>query len=109
MTTYLTLSIIEHSGFPAKVDSALLLSTFGIESLRTGGGGVTASAKPAGPKLREMTSLFAIFCTTALAPPMVVLGASSNEQRVQVTPEKPGTNVTCSVSTLLTRIEDGPV
>jgi len=43
-----------------------------------------------------MTSLFAIFCTIALALPMVVLGASSNEQRVQVTPEKPGTNVTCS-------------
>merc|ERR1711997_47823 len=54
------------------------------------------SANTTGPKLGEMTSLFAFFCTTALAPTMVVLGASSNEQRVQVTPEKPGTNVTCS-------------
>merc|ERR1711997_994573 len=31
-----------------------------------------------------------------LALPVVVFGASSNEQRVQVTPEKPGTNITCS-------------
>ena len=56
-----------------------------------------------------MTSLFAIFCTLTLALPLVVLGASSNEQRVQVTPEKPGTNVTCSVSTLLMPIKVGPV
>jgi len=40
-----------------------------------------------------MTSFFAIFCTIALALPMV-LGAS-NEQRVQVTPKKEGTNETC--------------
>ena len=45
-----------------------------------------------------MTSFFAIVCTIALALP-VVLGAG-NEQRVQVTPKKEGTNETCPVSTL---------
>jgi len=40
-----------------------------------------------------MTSFVAIFCTFALALPLV-LGAS-NGQRVQVTPKKEGTNETC--------------
>jgi len=42
-----------------------------------------------------MTSFFAISCTIALvALPILVLGAS-NDQRVQITPEKAGTNATC--------------
>jgi len=58
-----------------------------------------------------MTSLFPICCPIAfLALPILVLGENSNEQRLQITPEKAGTNATCPADmdpTFMKNVLDG--